>query len=214
MKIKNHFKSLVGVVSVLALAAMACQFEEYARNGFVTSTPPPTMTATAVPTRTPAPTATPLPGETVRQWAVSAIASSEHSSADWSASQATGAPNTLSCGNRRSAWASLDKTSADWLELRYEKAVYPQAVYIHHSYSPDMVVKVELIDLAGSYHPIYTGQPSVKADCPYKMFILVQADYLAVGVRITLDQSTLEADLWDEIDAVELVGLYSELPQP
>ncbi|MEW5829598.1 MAG: hypothetical protein AB1846_11965 [Chloroflexota bacterium] len=213
MKTKNRRRSLVWAASLLALAALACQFDEYARNGFVTSTPPPTMTATPVPTRTPAPTATSLPGETVRQWAVSAIASSEHGNTDWSASQATGAPNTLSCGDRRSAWASLDKTSADWLELRYEKAVYPQAVYIHHSYAPDAVVKVELIDLAGGYHPVYSGKPSVK-ECPYRMFLIVQADYLVIGVRITLDQSALEASLWDEIDAVELVGLYSETSMP
>jgi hypothetical protein len=205
--------ALVWAVSMLALAGMACQFEEYARNGFVTSTPPPTMTATAAPTRTPAPTSTPLPGETIRQWAVSASASSEYGSSDWSASQATGAPNTLSCGDRTSAWASAEKTSADWLELRYEKPVFPQAVYIHHSYAPDAVVKVELIDIGGEYHSIYTGKPSVR-ECPYKMFILVQADYRAVGVRITLDQSMLEASLWDEIDAVELVGLFTEIQVP
>lgn len=213
MKLKTRRKALFLAVSMLALAVLACQFEEYARNGFVTSTPPPTMTATAVPTRTPTPTFTPLPGETIRQWAVSAAASSEHGGSDWSASQATGAPNTLSCGDRRSAWASLDKTSADWLELRYEKPVFPQAVYIYHSYAPDAVVKVELIDIGGEYHVIYTGKPSVK-DCPYKMFILVQGDYRAVGVRITLDQSMLDASLWDEIDAVELVGLYTEIQTP
>jgi hypothetical protein len=213
MKFNIRRTNLIWVVSLLALAGMACQFEEYARNGFVTSTPPPTMTATAAPTHTPVPTSTPLPGETLRQWAGAATASSEYSNPDWSASQATGAPNTLSCGDRTSAWASADKTSTDWLELRYEKAVYPQAVYIHHSYAPDAVVKVELIDLAGEYHSIYTGQPSVK-ECPYKEFILVQADYLAIGVRITLDQSGLEASLRDEIDAVELVGLYSEVQMP
>ncbi len=213
MKFDYRRHPLFFALSLLALAGLACQFEEYARNGFVTSTPPPAMTATMVPTRTPAPTATSLPGETVRQWAVSAAASSERGQSDWSASQAAGAPNTLSCGDRRSAWASAEKTPADWLELRYEKTVYPQAVYIHHSYAPDAVVKVELIDLTGGYHPIYTGKPSAR-ECPYKMLILIQADYLVNGVRITLDQSALEASLWDEIDAVELVGLYSESPLP
>ena len=46
--------------------------------------------------------------ETISQWASSATASSQYDDPDYSANQATGAPNALECGDSVNAWASLD----------------------------------------------------------------------------------------------------------
>ena len=83
----------------------------------------------------------------------------------------------------------------------------PTEVNIVQSYSPDQVVSVELLDVEGKYHTIYTGEPEDKGDdCPYILSIPVEdADYQAVGVKITIDQTVLQN--WNEIDAVELVGI-------
>ncbi|MCJ7700502.1 MAG: NHL repeat-containing protein, partial [Anaerolineales bacterium] len=145
--------------------------------------------------------------EVIRQWASSAAASSEYSSPDWSADQATGAPDTPDCGDLETAWASLEGDGVDWLEVRYDIPVIPTEVNIYESHTPSQVVKVELVDSSGSYHEIYNAIPEMMGDCPFVLSVQVDsADYLAVAVKITIDQSIIDLP-WDEVDAVELVGL-------
>ncbi len=148
-------------------------------------------------------------GEEIRQWATSATASSEYGNPDWAASQATGAPDTIieECADLPTAWASQGSDTVEWLELYYDTPVYPTEVNIIQTHSPDQVVMVELIDTEGTYHEVYTGEPeNLWEECPYTLSILVWADYQAVGVKITIDQSVIEPT-WNEIDAVELVGV-------
>lgn len=149
------------------------------------------------------------PGELIRQWATSATASSQYSEPDYSAMQATGAPDTIDCGDRPTAWASLEYFTIDWLEVGFDTPVVPTEVNIYESHTPSQVVLVELVDTVGGYHEIYTAEPEMQIDCPFVLSIEVEdLDYPVVGVKITIDQSQLELPL-DEIDAVELVGYQS-----
>ncbi|MEW5870855.1 MAG: hypothetical protein AB1894_16400 [Chloroflexota bacterium] len=176
----------------------------------VSPTPAGEATHPAESTAPPAPTgATPVPQGQVElwQWASSATASSEYGSSDWSASQATGEPNTTICGDYTTAWASQGSDTVEWLELRYATPVIPSQVQIHQSYNPSQITRVELLDTNGQYHTVYEGTPAPAAECPYFMPIDVPpADYLAVGVRIHIDQSQLGLG-WNEIDAAALVGM-------
>lgn len=144
----------------------------------------------------------------IRQWASSAVASSEYSNPGWAAIQATGERDTVECGDYSTAWASSASDGFDTLELTYDIPVNPTQVNIAQTHSPNQVVLVELLDTNGVYHEVYSGEPSI-VDCPYDMVVTVTgADYQAVGVRVTVDQSILGTS-WNEIDAVELVGLAS-----
>jgi len=145
--------------------------------------------------------------EVIRQWAILAHASSEYDNPDFSALQATGAPESTDCGDYSTAWASAEATSVDWLELLYEKPVYPDQINIHQNNLPDQVVKVEVIDRDFNYYTVYIGEPSI-TDCPFTLTVdVTDIDFLVAGVKITIDQSILDSS-WDEIDAVELVGRY------
>lgn len=148
-------------------------------------------------------------GKEIRQWATSATASSEYSNPNWAAIQATGAPDTIvdECGDYTTAWASSGSDTVEWIELTYDTPVRPTEVNIIQTYNPDQVLFVDLLDTEGEYHAIYLGEPEDKSDkCPYTLSILVEdADYQAIGVKITIDQSVLGT--WNEIDAVELVGI-------
>ncbi|MDY6876575.1 MAG: hypothetical protein SWK90_10310 [Chloroflexota bacterium] len=145
-------------------------------------------------------------GEEIRQWAASATASSEYSNPGWAAGQATGAPDTPECGDYTTAWASSDSDTVEWIELTYDTPVYPTEVNIIQTYNPNQVLFVDLLDTEGEYHGIYLGEPEEMDECPYTLSILVEdADYLAIGVKIVIDQSVLGT--WNEIDAVELVGV-------
>lgn len=147
--------------------------------------------------------------ELIRQWASSATAGSEYGNPDWAAHQATGAPDTLGCGDLVTAWASADQFSVEWLEVRYDIPVLPFEVNIYETHTPSQVVRVELLDTGGEYHQVYSAEPKIKAECPYVLTVRVEeAGYQVDGVRVTVDQSQLGLP-WDEIDAIELVG-YGE----
>lgn len=141
------------------------------------------------------------------QWASTATASSEYSNPEWSAMQATGQSDTLECGDYATAWASANANTVEWIELGYDCPVLPTEVNIIQTYTPNQVVKVELLDLEGNYYTIYTGTPQDESDnCPFVLHIPVEGINRQVeGVKITLDQSVI--GYWNEIDAVELVGV-------
>ena len=144
--------------------------------------------------------------ELIRQWASSANASSEYDNPDWGAQQATGAPDTLECGDMSTAWASYGDFTKEWLEVRYDNPLLPTEINIYESHTPTQVSRVEVIDTQGTYHEVYTAEPEMAPECPYVLSVPVQgAEYQAVGVKITIDQSQIGLP-WDEIDAVELVG--------
>lgn len=151
----------------------------------------------------------PLEAETekllLRQWASTAQASSEYGNPDWSAGQATGAPDTLECGDTPTAWAAYHPDTVEWLEVGFATPVTPIEINIYESFSPSQIVHVEILDTQGTYHEAYSAEPKATA-CPSTLTISVPgADYRATKVKITVDQSRLGLS-WDEIDAVELVG--------
>jgi len=167
--------------------------------------PQPTQEPSVPPTAIPA-SPTPIP-DPISQWAAEAVASSQYSDPDWSALQAVGEPDTFECGDYGTAWASASSDTVEWLDVYYDTPVYASEINIFQTYHPDQVIKVDLIDLDGELVPLYTQQPNAAAACPYVLTIEVgQTDILAQGVRITIDQSVLGLG-WNEIDAVELVGV-------
>lgn len=148
--------------------------------------------------------------EEVRQWASSATASSEYSSPGWAAMQATGEPDTIvtECEDDVTAWASSGSDTVEWLELGFDTPVVPTEINIIQTHAPDQVIQVEVIDTGGDYHTVYTGEPENLWElCPYTLTVFVDGvDFAVDSVKITIDQSVIETS-WNEIDAVELVGL-------
>jgi hypothetical protein len=189
-----------------------------------TYTPQPTFTP--YPTYTPRPTYTLLPlisptpldpadlmldniptpgaGE-LSQFASEASASSQYSSPGWSAEQATGAPDTYSCGHQSSAWVSRNPYGTDWLLLTYEQPVIPSTIVIYQTYNPGAIFLVELVDEAGKSITVYSAPPHIVSQCPFNLEIEVKDVNTPVrSVRVTLNQANTAG--WNEIDAVQLIG--------
>lgn len=182
----TKYIKLISAVLVLALSSLAC--------GAGSSVTP------AAPTAPP----TSVPIEEVKQWAASASASSEFGVSGWIATQAIGAPDVTECGDNPGAWASSSTNTVEWLQLGYTTPVYATQVVIYITYDPSYVTAVELIDTNGSYHTVYTAQPTPMA-CPAQLTVsFAKTTYLVSGVKITIDQTTLND--WSEIDAVQLIG--------
>jgi hypothetical protein len=149
----------------------------------------------------------PAAGAAVRQWATSGVASSSYASPapEWSAQQATGAPNVEGCVDDQRAWTSETSDGVDWLEVTFATAVVPTEINIHENVGPGSINKVEVKDQAGLYYTVWQGTPGAVAQCPRVFTVPVSGVRVRVNaVRISVDQRN--ADYWDEIDAVELVG--------
>ncbi|MCA9039182.1 MAG: hypothetical protein KDA65_02415 [Planctomycetaceae bacterium] len=86
-------------------------------------------------------------------------ASAEPLHADWSAAQATGAPDTFRYGDEVTAWASRTPDSQDeWLRLTYEPAVeQPVMILIFETYNPGAVIEVNAAPPAKQFKAVRGG---------------------------------------------------------
>ncbi len=150
-------------------------------------------------------------GETIRQWAIGAEATSQYGDPSWSAAQATGEPDTSECGDYTSAWASSSSTGQDTLTLEYAVAVIPQEISVYQTYNPGSIISVSLITVDGETITLPdSADPPGNTDCPGVFKLNVEdVNQLVTGVIVELDQSI--GGSWNEIDAVELVGVVGEV---
>jgi hypothetical protein len=223
MRITDKNRALLFAAATLLLVASACSIpgmgastspSEEAPSATLPPAPadtPVVVEPTATPAEPPAaaePTATPMEPPAaglLRQWAIGATASTEYGSESWSAQQATGAPDTMECGDIQTAWASETSDGVDWLELSFATAVVPTEISVRETYSPGFIASVEVKDERGIYHTVWEGTPGAVEQCPRVLTIPVTGVNVRVNVvRINLDQR--EGGDWNEIDAVELVG--------
>jgi hypothetical protein len=140
-----------------------------------------------------------------RQWASGASASTEYSTSNWCAAQATGPPNTEGAGDFSTAWASREPDAdTEWLILTFDAAVEPGLIRIHETYNAGAVAKVETRDDRGAWRTVWEGAAAA-APAPRWLEIPVPAGaWTTREVRLTLDSNAVPG--WNEIDAVELVG--------
>lgn len=147
------------------------------------------------------------PGAEFGQWATTATASSEYDNPDWSANQATGAPNVETCSDNVLAWAPAPSgPDPEWLRLGYATPVYATAVRVRESWVTGSVKGIDLVEPNGAIHALTI--PADTTPCP-GLFVVTfpQTTYVVVEVIV----HTQIAD-WEEIDAVELVGVA--VPSP
>lgn len=145
----------------------------------------------------------------LRQWASSAEATTEYSSTNYSASRATGAPDaTTTCEDSINAWASLEASDGEVLTLYYNTPVEPTQINIYQNFNPGAITSVELIPEQGDFTIPIANSADSSTPCPGIFSIDVSLNTKVIGVVINLDQVAISN--WNEIDAVELVGLTNE----
>jgi hypothetical protein len=141
----------------------------------------------------------------VRQWAVSARASSEYGPDSWAAKQATGKPDTVGAGDIRTAWASrVADGGEEWLELTYEQPVMATHVRIHETFNPGAVRKVEARDAEGNWQVLWEGTIPTLEPERWLLIGFRRAPIATSTIRVVLDSAGVPG--WNEIDAVELIG--------
>lgn len=144
-------------------------------------------------------------GEEFLQWASRAAASSEYSSTDWSALQATGEPETYpEHGDIETAWAPLEENAGiEWLDLEYEVPVLITRVEIYETYNPGAIIGLEIYDRDGGRHLAWEGSMEPTRTARISP-IDIDPYFPSDRIRIILD--TRRTPGWNEIDAVALIG--------
>ncbi|MFH1184068.1 MAG: hypothetical protein V1755_03395 [Chloroflexota bacterium] len=148
-------------------------------------------------------------GTKISQFAASATASSEFSPTDWSAMQAVGAPDTEGCGDLPTAWSSGHSMPGAKLLLTFDQPVIPTRLVIYETYNPGAVFYIDVIDTAGNPWVVSQeegpAEPGLSIECPHTMVIdITDVNHLVRAVELNLDQ---ENEAWNQIDAVELIGM-------
>jgi hypothetical protein len=145
----------------------------------------------------------------LRQWASSAEATTEYSSTNYSASRAAGVPDSMTtCGDSVNAWASLEASDGEVLTLYYNTPVEPTQINIYQNFNPGAIISVELVPEQGDFTIPIANSADSSTPCPGVFTIDVSLNTKVIGVVINLDQVAIAN--WNEIDAVELVGLTNE----
>ncbi len=148
-------------------------------------------------------------------WASSARASSEYRATDYSARQATGAPDVPRHTDHVKAWAPrLANAGEEWIELTFPAPVRAAGIEVIQSFNPGAIMRVEVIDEAGASAAVWTG-PDTTAYPPGQIGVLrvsiPSTERPVIGVKVTLDTRRVAG--WNEIDAVKLIPADSS-PEP
>jgi N-acetylneuraminic acid mutarotase len=141
-------------------------------------------------------------------WGITATASSEYSPTDYSAAQATGAPNSVACGDDARSWSPLTGGSGgEFLEVRYDHGVKSTGVRVYETFlapafapvSTGFVTRIDLIDTSNVYHTIWTGSDPTACGGTFAP-TWPETAYDVIGVKVFT-----QAAGYEEIDVVGLV---------
>jgi hypothetical protein len=134
------------------------------------------------------------------------VQSDRDSSWPWSPRQATGAPDTTTAADNRTAWAAnTSSNSVEWLELTYGKAIVPKEVHVHETYNPGALFKVTAFDPAGREVIAWEGSDPTPAGSGLGMSkVATSVNFATNRIRVYVDSRIVTG--WNEIDAVALVG--------
>lgn len=143
------------------------------------------------------------------QWAIQVTASSTYNDAQgeagWSANQAAGPPNVEHYADDGKAWAPKTQDSGiEWLDLKYAKPVHATELRVRESCGSGAVIKVELFDEQGGAHTVWAGSDPT-TDLNYLIVKFPKAAFATARVKVTLATNIVPG--WNEIDAVQLVGV-------
>jgi hypothetical protein len=123
----------------------------------------------------------------------------------WGPEQAVGAPDTMSPGDHRSAWApAVADGGVEWIEAEFENPTDLAQVVVRQTCNPGTITRVVAITDTGAEVEIWNGEDPSKgqrlSDTPFA----APSGLRAQRVRVYMDTAKLPG--WEEIDALKIVG--------
>ena len=136
----------------------------------------------------------------------------------WSASQALGAPNTVSYGDIDTAWAPgpLNGTLEN-ITLGFLTPTYSTGAMVRETYGNGFVYQIDALDSSNILHTVWTGVDPSLPGTPVDFSVSwAQTSFLTTGLKIYTNTDH-DLNAWEEIDAVQLVGdtqRQNNVPEP
>ena len=132
------------------------------------------------------------------------IESRTHPPANWSPAQATGIPDTLSPGDRSSAWAAMTSNgSPEWLQLDFGGDYDTGAIEVYENLSPGAITRITSVDANGTETEIWKGDELVLNDRPVPYSRTIVNNRLIHKIRLYIGRKEILG--WNEVDAVALI---------
>jgi len=121
----------------------------------------------------------------------------------WSAADILGAPDDPA-GTAGKSWCPMRAGAADWVEVRFDKAVPAATIDLYETYSVGCVTEVLMVDAGGRETSIWKGTDPTPPPLRTGLFqVPVPSSIKSVGrVKIHVDSSTKGS--WACLDAVGL----------
>ncbi|MFN0058706.1 MAG: hypothetical protein ACKVX7_09655 [Planctomycetota bacterium] len=136
-------------------------------------------------------------------WQPAPVVGNNPDAPNWGSDQIIGEPDTLTDGDRVTAWASLEPDGGrEWLEAHFDSFVVPTAIVIRETYNPGAIIRVEALDAKRRYHTVWQGRDDPDKSSPAEFVVPYGLGFATQSIRITLDTSLVAG--WNEIDAVAL----------
>lgn len=119
-----------------------------------------------------------------------------------------GEPNAQPLGQiSNEAWIPAKDGANEFIEVRFAKSIIAQQVTVIESFNPGSVTKIELIDIKGEHHEVYTNKNPGPLPEAYRT---LQAKfkpekYRTIGVRVTMNTAKVEGV--NQIDAIGIANV-------
>lgn len=147
----------------------------------------------------------------VDEWATAVLDfSSQYSSANWSAAQAVGAPDTGGYGDYSTSWAPANQNnSLEYLTVQFPQPLYSSGVTVRETYGNGFVYQVDVVDMGGGLHTVWSGTDPSLPGSPANFTVTWPATtFLVQGIKVYVDTSH-DLSAWEEIDAIQMHGVTS-----
>jgi outer membrane protein OmpA-like peptidoglycan-associated protein len=119
-----------------------------------------------------------------------------------------GEPNAQPLGQiSNDAWIPAKDGSNEFIEVRFAKSILAQQVTVIENFNPGSVTKIELVDIKGEHHEVYTNKnPGPLPEAYRTLQVKFKPEkYRTIGVRVTMNTAKVAGV--NQIDAIGVANV-------
>ncbi len=128
--------------------------------------------------------------------------------APFSPDKALGEPNSLPLGQTSNeAWTPGKDGSNEFITVRFAKSIIAQQVTVIENVNPGAVTKIELIDIKGEHHVVYTNPNPGPLPVGFRTLQVKfkPEKYRTIGAKVTLNAAKVPGD--NQLDAIGIANV-------
>ena len=128
--------------------------------------------------------------------------------APFSPDKALGEPNSLPLGQASNeAWTPGKDGSNEFITVRFAKSIIAQQVTVIENVNPGAVTKIELIDIKGEHHVVYTNPNPGPLPVGFRTLQVKfkPEKYRTIGAKVTLNAAKVPGD--NQLDAIGIANV-------